>query len=117
MTVKAGQKCTAIRRTIVPAGTEEAVIKAIVKRLEGITIGNPSVEGVRMGPLASRAQVRDVGANAERIRRTAALVFGGGDFRVVGADRDKGAFFAPMLLSCDSPFRPVSHTTSRRSAR
>ena len=50
MTVKAGQKCTAIRRTIVPAGTEDAVIKAITKRLEGITIGNPSVEGVRMGP-------------------------------------------------------------------
>jgi oxepin-CoA hydrolase/3-oxo-5,6-dehydrosuberyl-CoA semialdehyde dehydrogenase len=104
MTVKAGQKCTAIRRTIVPAGTEEAVIKAITKRLEGITIGDPAVEGVRMGPLASRAQVRDVGENAARIRAAGELVFGGGDFNVVGADREKGAFFAPMLLSCNQPF-------------
>ncbi len=104
MTVKAGQKCTAIRRTIVPAGTEEAVIKAITKRLEGITIGNPAVEGVRMGPLASRAQVRDVSAHAAKIREVSELVYGGGDFNVVGADREKGAFFAPMLLSCDEPF-------------
>ena len=69
MTVKAGQKCTAIRRTIVPAGTEEAVIEAIAKRLAGVTIGDPAVEGVRMGPLASRAQVRDVGANAAQDSR------------------------------------------------
>ena len=62
MTTKAGQKCTAIRRTIVPSGMEEAVITALKKRLASVTIGDPSVEGVRMGPLASRAQVRDVGA-------------------------------------------------------
>lgn len=104
MTVKAGQKCTAIRRTIVPAGTEEAVIKAVAKRLAGVTIGDPAVEGVRMGPLASLAQVRDVGANAAMIRGAGELVFGGGDFEVVGADRDTGAFFAPMLISCDRPF-------------
>jgi oxepin-CoA hydrolase/3-oxo-5,6-dehydrosuberyl-CoA semialdehyde dehydrogenase len=104
MTVKAGQKCTAIRRTIVPAGSEEAVIKAISKRLEGITIGDPAVEGVRMGPLASRAQVRDVGASAAKLRGAAELVFGGQEFNVTGADREKGAFFAPMLLSCAKPF-------------
>ena len=104
MTVKAGQKCTAIRRTIVPAGTEEAVIGAITKRLAGITIGDPAVEGVRMGPLASRAQVRDVGANAAKIHGAAALVFGGADYEVRGADRERGAFFAPMLFSCDEPF-------------
>jgi phenylacetic acid degradation protein PaaN len=63
-----------------------------------------AVEGVRMGPLASRAQVRDVGANAAKIRGVAEVVFGGGDFNVIGADREKGAFFAPMLLSCDEPF-------------
>lgn len=104
MTVKAGQKCTAIRRTLVPAGTEEAVIAGISKRLAGITIGDPAVEGVRMGPLASRAQVRDVGENAAKIRGAAEVVYGGGDYNVVGADREKGAFFAPMLLSCDEPF-------------
>ena len=104
MTGKAGQKCTAIRRTIVPAGMEDDVVKALSARLEKTTIGDPAVEGVRMGPLASKGQVRDVGTNADRIRSATQLVFGGGDFRVVGADRDKGAFFGPMLMVCDAPF-------------
>ena len=105
MTTKAGQKCTAIRRTIVPSGMEEAVISALKKRLAGVTIGDPSVEGVRMGPLASRAQVRDVGAAASKIRAATELVYGGSDdFAVTGADRSKGSFFAPMLLACAEPF-------------
>ncbi len=103
MTTKAGQKCTAIRRTIVPAGMEEDVVKALTKRLASTTIGDPSVEGVRMGPLASMGQVRDVGAAAARIREAGELVFGGDDFSVVGADREKGAFFGPMLMVCDTP--------------
>ncbi len=103
MTTKAGQRCTAIRRTIVPAGLEEDVVKALTKRLATTTIGDPSVEGVRMGPLASRGQVRDVGAAAARIKEAGEVVFGGGDFAVVGADRDKGAFFGPMLVVCDQP--------------
>lgn len=104
MTTKAGQKCTAIRRTIVPAGMEEAVVKALRARLEKTTIGDPAVEGVRMGPLASKGQVRDVGAAAARIREAGELVFGGGDYAVVGADREKGSFFGPMLMVCDAPF-------------
>ncbi|MFN0098627.1 MAG: phenylacetic acid degradation bifunctional protein PaaZ [Gemmatimonadaceae bacterium] len=104
MTTKAGQKCTAIRRTIVPAGMEEDVVNALRARLEKTVIGDPSVEGVRMGPLASRGQVKDVGAAADRIREAGELVFGGGDYQVVGADREKGAFFAPMLMVCDQPF-------------
>jgi oxepin-CoA hydrolase/3-oxo-5,6-dehydrosuberyl-CoA semialdehyde dehydrogenase len=103
MTTKAGQKCTAIRRTIVPAGWEEAVVKALSARLAKTTVGDPAVEGVRMGPLASRGQVRDVAAAAARITEAGELVFGGGDFAVVGADRDAGAFFGPMLLLCDQP--------------
>lgn len=104
MTTKAGQKCTAIRRTIVPSGMEEDVVKALCARLEKTTIGDPTVEGVRMGPLASKGQVRDVGVNAERIRAATELVFGGGDFKVVGADRENGAFFGPMLMVCNDPF-------------
>jgi oxepin-CoA hydrolase/3-oxo-5,6-dehydrosuberyl-CoA semialdehyde dehydrogenase len=104
MTTKAGQKCTAIRRTIVPAGMEGDVIKALAARLEKTTVGDPSVEGVRMGPLASRAQVKDVGAAAQRIRGAAELVFGAGDLKVVGADQAKGAFFGPMLMHCAEPF-------------
>ncbi|MEP6831795.1 MAG: phenylacetic acid degradation bifunctional protein PaaZ [Gemmatimonas sp.] len=104
MTTKAGQKCTAIRRTIVPAGMEDDVVKALKGRLEKTSIGDPSVEGVRMGPLASKGQVRDVGAAAGRIREGAELVYGGGDFEVVGADREKGSFFGPMLMVCNDPF-------------
>ena len=59
--------------------------------------------GVRMGPLASRSQVNAVRSAAEMIRHGAELVFGGGDFEVVGADREKGSFFAPMLMVCDQP--------------
>ena len=104
MTSKAGQKCTAIRRTIVPAGMEEDVIKAIAARLDKTVIGDPSVEGVRMGPLASKGQVRDVGANAEKIRASSELAYGRDDFDVVGADREAGAFFGPMLMACADPF-------------
>ncbi len=103
MTVKAGQKCTAVRRTIVPAGMEEDVIKAMRSRLEKTVVGDPSVEGVRMGPLASRAQVRDVGLAADRIRTAAERVVGGGDFAVVGADRGTGAFYQPELMYCSNP--------------
>jgi oxepin-CoA hydrolase/3-oxo-5,6-dehydrosuberyl-CoA semialdehyde dehydrogenase len=104
MTTKAGQKCTAIRRTIVPNGMEGDVIKALTTRLSKITIGDPSAEGVRMGPLVNRAQVRDVGAASEKIRQAAELMFGGTDnFEVVGADRTKGAFFGPMLMACADP--------------
>jgi oxepin-CoA hydrolase/3-oxo-5,6-dehydrosuberyl-CoA semialdehyde dehydrogenase len=111
MTVKAGQKCTAIRRTIVPAGTEDDVIKALGKRLAGVTIGDPAAEGVRMGPLVSWEQVRDVGENTRRIGRGADVVFGGNEnFVVVGADRTKGSFFGPTLLVCNEPFRhPEPH--------
>ncbi len=104
MTTKAGQKCTAIRRTIVPDALTEDVVKALSARLAKTTIGDPSVEGVRMGPLATHGQVRDVRAAADSIRGAAELVFGGGDFEVTGADREKGAFFGPRLMVCSDPF-------------
>src|SRR5436190_11983991 len=71
MTAKAGQKCTAIRRTLVPEAMVEDVMKALAKRLDGVKIGDPSVEGVRMGPLAGRPQVEEVRKNAERIAKGA----------------------------------------------
>ncbi len=105
MTVKAGQKCTAIRRTLVPAGMEEDVVRALRARLEQVVIGDPAVEGVRMGPLASLGQVMDVRARAAELRHAGVLAYGGtDDFAVVGADRQQGAFFGPMLLVCDRPF-------------
>ncbi len=103
MTTKAGQKCTAVRRTLVPSGLEEAVVAALTARLAKTTVGDPAVEGVRMGPLASRGQVRDVGAAAARIRAAGQVVFGADEVPVVGADRERGAFFTPLLMVCDRP--------------
>ena len=105
MTVKAGQKCTAIRRTIVPQSMVGDVIGALKKRLDGVTIGDPSREGVRMGPLAGRSQVEEVGHNVDKLRQAAEVVYGGFDsMRVVGADPQRGAFFPVLLLYNDRPF-------------
>lgn len=106
MTSKAGQKCTAIRRTIVPEGVMADVLKALAKRLGAVTIGDPAVEGVKMGPLAGRMQVREVRLSLDAICGGAEVVFGGGEVGdVVGADGSRGAFFPITLLACNAPFR------------
>jgi oxepin-CoA hydrolase/3-oxo-5,6-dehydrosuberyl-CoA semialdehyde dehydrogenase len=105
MTVKAGQKCTAIRRTIVPAAMVDDVVAALRKRLAGVKVGDPRMEGVRMGPLAGRTQVGEVASSLAKLRAAAELVHGGDDdFEVVGADRERGAFFPITLLYDDRPF-------------
>jgi oxepin-CoA hydrolase / 3-oxo-5,6-dehydrosuberyl-CoA semialdehyde dehydrogenase len=105
MTVKAGQKCTAIRRTMVPEGMTEDVVRALSKRLAGAKLGDPSVDGVRMGPLAGRAQVGEVGGSAALIGASCDRVYGDPEnFEVVGADAAKGAFFPSLLYYCDAPF-------------
>jgi oxepin-CoA hydrolase / 3-oxo-5,6-dehydrosuberyl-CoA semialdehyde dehydrogenase len=106
MTVKAGQKCTAIRRTMVPEGMTDDVVRALSKRLAGATLGDPSVDGVRMGPLVGREQVSEVGGSADRIAAACERVYGDPDrFEVVGADAAKGAFFPSLLYYCDAPFQ------------
>jgi oxepin-CoA hydrolase/3-oxo-5,6-dehydrosuberyl-CoA semialdehyde dehydrogenase len=105
MTAKAGQKCTAIRRTFVPENMVEDVMRALSKRLETTKIGDPGVEGVRMGPLAGRTQVEEVRHNVDRIASDAELVFGNPDHvDVVGADAKRGAFFPTLLFYADTPF-------------
>lgn len=108
MTSKAGQKCTAIRRTLVPHGVEGDVIRAISELLRLTTIGNPTADGVRMGPLASQGQVRSVSENAAGIRAVTERVYGDDDFVVIGADRERGAFYAPELFYCAEPFRTLA---------
>lgn len=104
MTVKAGQRCTAIRRTLVPAGLEEEVIQALRLRLEKICVGHPALEDVEMGPLVSKAQVAEVRSRVEELSKSAEIVYGDpDDFEVKGADRKKGAFFPPLLLYCADP--------------
>ena len=105
MTVKAGQKCTAIRRTLVPEAAVEDVMRALTKRLDAITVGDPAVESVRMGPLAGRDQVREVRKSVDAISRSAELVYGNlNEFPVVGADRARGAFFPTLLFYAKDPF-------------
>ncbi|WP_256078134.1 phenylacetic acid degradation bifunctional protein PaaZ [Massilia sp. YIM B04103] len=101
MTGKAGQKCTAIRRIIVPAAQADAVAERLRERLSKVTVGDPSVEGVRMGALASKDQQRDVAAQVERLSAGNELLFGARDgFKPVGDGVEQGAFFAPTLLLC-----------------
>ena len=109
MTSKAGQKCTAIRRTLVPENMVDDVMKAIAARLQTTKVGDPAVEGVRMGPLAGRAQVKEVRHNVDQIASDAELVFGNPDHvDVVGADPEKGAFFPMLLFYDDQPFRKTA---------
>jgi oxepin-CoA hydrolase/3-oxo-5,6-dehydrosuberyl-CoA semialdehyde dehydrogenase len=104
MTAKAGQKCTAIRRTLVPEPMVDDVIGALRKRLDGVKIGDPSREGVKMGPLAARAQVSEVQRNVEKLLAATERVYGDpSGFEVVGADKNRGAFFPTTLLYSQDP--------------
>ncbi len=106
MTVKSGQKCTAIRRIIVPENLVEAVQTALSKQLSTTTLGDPAVEGVRMGPLATREQVEEVRAKVKELSTEGQIVYGSLDnFEVIGGDKDKGAFMAPILMVNNSPFQ------------
>jgi oxepin-CoA hydrolase/3-oxo-5,6-dehydrosuberyl-CoA semialdehyde dehydrogenase len=106
MTVKAGQKCTAIRRAIVPRRHLATVAQRLTTRLSAVVVGDPSLQGINMGPLASRNQQADV---ADRVRRLLAvphvsLVYGERDgFAPQGEGVADGAFFSPTLLACDKP--------------
>jgi oxepin-CoA hydrolase/3-oxo-5,6-dehydrosuberyl-CoA semialdehyde dehydrogenase len=105
ITIKAGQKCTAVRRIIVPENLIDEVQKGIAARLASTKIGDPSVEGVRMGALATRLQVERVRANVEKLAQSQEIVFGDLDnFEVMGADKNTGAFFSPILFLNDNPF-------------
>lgn len=106
ITVKAGQKCTAVRRIIVPEGVIEDVQIQLGKRLASTTIGDPQVEGVRMGPLASKAQVQDVISKIEQLAKQQEIVFGSpAKVEVTGADSERGAFLSPILMLNKDPFR------------
>lgn len=109
ITVKAGQKCTAIRRTVVPESVIDDVTKALKKRLSDIALGDPAREGVRMGPLASRSQVSEVRDRVTMLERSCERVFGEIDnFQVTGGDSKKGAFFPATLLYCNKPLADSS---------
>jgi oxepin-CoA hydrolase/3-oxo-5,6-dehydrosuberyl-CoA semialdehyde dehydrogenase len=105
ITQKTGQKCTATRRIFVPAARINEVQAAIAERLEEVTVGHPALEQVRMGPLATAQQLRDVRAGvALLVESGARLVFGDpSQVRPVGVPEGKGYFVSPMLLRADRP--------------
>ena len=106
ITTKAGQKCTAIRRIIVPEKLVEDVQIALGKRLAQNIIGDPNVEGVRMGSLAGQAQLKEVKEKVEQLSKSQKIIIGDFEkFEVKGADKHKGAFMPPIIFLNDSPFK------------
>jgi oxepin-CoA hydrolase/3-oxo-5,6-dehydrosuberyl-CoA semialdehyde dehydrogenase len=104
MTVKAGQKCTAIRRIMVPQQHLDAFGERLIQRLEKITLGDPDEEGVRMGALASIAQKEDVTAAVNELLNTSECLYGAdGGAAPIGKGAENGAFFAPRLLRSNDP--------------
>jgi oxepin-CoA hydrolase/3-oxo-5,6-dehydrosuberyl-CoA semialdehyde dehydrogenase len=104
MTQKAGQKCTAVRRILVPAAKVAEVREALVERLRAVKVGNPLDGDVRMGPVASSEQLRDVRAGIQRLQAVSETVLGGGQ-----AIADKGYFVGPTLLAAKQAEAPVLH--------
>ena len=105
ITIKAGQKCTAVRRLIVPENLIEAVQEGLNKRLATTTIGHPENKDVRMGPLAGETQRKEVREKVNELARSQKIVYGNLDeFNVLGADAKNGAFMPPILFLNDKPF-------------
>lgn len=106
ITIKCGQKCTAVRRIMVPENLVEEVQKALTKRLDGIIIGDPNQEGVRMGALAGKGQLNEVLEKVELLKKSQEIVYGGHDsFEVKGADINKGSFMKPIVFLNSNPFK------------
>ncbi|MDH3240298.1 MAG: 3,4-dehydroadipyl-CoA semialdehyde dehydrogenase [Alphaproteobacteria bacterium] len=103
MTQKAGQKCTAIRRALVPAALIDAVAEALEARLAGTKTGNPRNEDVRMGPVVSKSQQAAVLAALGKLKSETQVVTGDGDFRPLDADPERACFVPATLLRCTDP--------------
>src|SRR5437660_5159058 len=110
MTVKAGQKCTAIRRALVPAALADQVAEAARDRLAAVVVGNPAEEGVQMGALAGLEQREEVRRSVKALLSAGRIVSGDPDHvDVVGASAERGAFMAPLLLQADDAGREEPH--------
>ncbi|MDM1768005.1 phenylacetic acid degradation bifunctional protein PaaZ [Acinetobacter sichuanensis] len=106
MTTKAGQKCTAIRRAFVPHSLLDTVQTRLIAKLQKVVVGNPELENVTMGALASIKQKHDVAEKVEQLSQNAEIVFGShlrDDFKIEAEYPEKGAFYPPTVLVCKSP--------------
>jgi oxepin-CoA hydrolase/3-oxo-5,6-dehydrosuberyl-CoA semialdehyde dehydrogenase len=105
MTVKAGQKCTAVRRIFVPENKLDDARKAIIKAIAQTTIGNPQNDKVRMGPLAGQTQREEVRAQVSKLLASSQLIYGSLDsVELIDGDASRGAFLSPLLLLNEKPF-------------
>jgi len=105
MTLKAGQRCTGIRRIFVPENKMEDMWKAIAASLAQTTIGNPLNEKVRMGSLAGQTQRKEVKEQVQKLLASSQIVYGNLDsVELIDADINKGAFISPVLLMNEKPF-------------
>lgn len=112
MVTKAGQKCTAIRRALIPENMVDEVSKALSSRLAKMKVGDPDAEGVRMGALAGLSQREDVLKNVKTLAENAEIVFGHADVSqvdVLGADSAKGAFMSPILMLSKDAHLTLAH--------
>lgn len=110
MTVKAGQKCTAIRRAFVPVALMDVTAEAVSARLSKIVVGNPANPDVRMGALASLEQREEVRRSLKALLEVGRIVFGDPEHvDVLDADAERGAFLSPVLLRADDPDQPQPH--------
>jgi oxepin-CoA hydrolase/3-oxo-5,6-dehydrosuberyl-CoA semialdehyde dehydrogenase len=106
ITVKCGQKCTAVRRMMVPADYIEDVEKALKHSIRETPIGDPRVQGVRMGALAGKEQVEEVKSQVKLLLRSSELVYGDlENFDISHGDKSAGAYLAPIILRNDFPFQ------------
>src|SRR5262249_23317682 len=103
MTVKSGQKCTAIRRVLVPEALYDAAAEAIGGKLRGVTVGNPRSESRRMGWLVSRAQYESVQRSVQQLRTQTDVLYEGGSQALVDADPAIAACAQPTLLGTRTP--------------
>lgn len=106
MTTKSGQKCTAIRRAFVPAALLDCVQTRLIQKLEKVTVGDPSDDGVTMGALASIKQKHDVAAKVEQLSQDAEIVYGSHlrqDIKIQSPHPEKAAFYPPTVLVCRQP--------------
>lgn len=113
MTSKTGQKCTSIRRALVPAGAVDDVVTALRGRLDAVVIGDPRVEGTTMGPLVSREQVAEVRSAVRRLEEGAKVVIGdpSGAVEPASGSAEHGAFFAPTVLVATDVWHDALHET------
>jgi oxepin-CoA hydrolase / 3-oxo-5,6-dehydrosuberyl-CoA semialdehyde dehydrogenase len=116
MTLKAGQRCTGIRRIFVPANKMEDAWKAVAASLSQTTIGNPLNEKVRMGSLAGEGQRSEVRGQIAKLLASSQIVYGSMDsVEVIDADAVKGAFMSPVLLMNELPLALTKGYTTNPS--